>query len=237
MAKERSYIELSALPLDHLNEGMGLPAILDTTKYGPIAEEEKQEVVILKEAFVLLDPKARRVGVVTRSDKDHCTQVGQCSMLLCGNFDRTECTLTPDGTIIYDIKDRLHNYMREISGLFVESRRKSLPSLFFYDKQRNKRYLFLIFELTCDSREMPLCYHLDNRAEDIFIGMRDLGDIKRGVERYNRTPFQIDKALLLGALTQRWYLPFVHGKFSIADKVIDAKLASFTLVKFSLIGI
>lgn len=236
MAKERSYIELPALPLDHLNEGIGLPAILNATKYGPITEEEKQEVIIVKEAFVLLDPKARCVGVVTRSDKDHGTQVGQCSTLLCGNFDRTECTLTPDGTIIYDIKDRLHNYMREISGLFVESHRKVLPSVFFHDKQLNKRYLFLIFELTCDSREMPLCYHLDNRAEDMFIGMRDLVDVKRGLEKYNRTPFQIDKALI-GALSQKRPLPFLTGKFSIAEKVIDAKLASFTLVKFSLIGI
>lgn len=162
MAKERSYIELAELPLDRLGDGLALPTILKATRYGPITEQQKQDVVVLKEAFVLLDPKAKRVGVVTRSDKDHGTKIGQCSTLLCGNFDKSECTLTQDGTIIYDVKDRLHNYMKEISGLFVESRKRSLPTIFFHDRERNKRYLFLIFELTCDSREVPLCCHLDN---------------------------------------------------------------------------
>ena len=236
MPKERSYIELSALPLDHLNDGIGLPAILDATKYGPITEDDKHEVVVLKEAFVLVDTRRHRVGVVTRSDKDHVSQVGDCSILLCGNFDRTECTLTPDGTIIYDVKDRLHNYIREISGLFVESRRKSLPCVFYHDKEKSKRYLFLLFELRCDSREIPLCYHLDNRAEDLFIGMRDLADIKRGVERYNRTPFQIDKALV-GVFPRGGKLHFLRSKFSVIEKIVDAKLASFTLIKFNLIGI
>jgi hypothetical protein len=193
--KERSYIELPDLPLDRLGDGVSLPMVLSTTKYGPIAEPDKRDVIVLKEAFVLVDPKARRVGVFTRSERDHGTKIGQCSVLLCGNFDRDECTVTKDGLIIYDVKDRLHNYVREISGLFVETPRKSVPAVFFHDKDRNKRYLFLLFELTCDSRTLPLCYRLDNRTEDMFIGMRDIDEVRRGVERYNGTPFEVDRAL------------------------------------------
>ncbi|MDD5131305.1 MAG: hypothetical protein PHH44_01460 [bacterium] len=234
MIKLRSYIKIADLPLDRLN-GLTLPVILDVTRYGPISEKQKEDVIVLKEAFVLLDPKARRVGVVTRSDKDHGTKIGQCSTLLCGNFKKNECTLTQDGMIIYDVKARLHNYMKEISGLFIESQKRSIPTIFFHDKERNKRYIFLIFELTCDSRDVPLCCRLDNREEDMFIGMRDLCDVQRGVEKYNYTQFEVDKSVVR-MLSPKERRPLFSGKWSITDKIVEAKLANFTLIKFNLFG-
>lgn len=104
MSKDRSYIELSALPLEQLNTGVKLSTILKETKYGEISETEKKDVIIVKEAFTLLDPKSKKIGVFTRSSDDHSTKIGDCSTLLCGNFDKQECTITKDGTIIYDVK-------------------------------------------------------------------------------------------------------------------------------------
>jgi hypothetical protein len=234
MAKERSYLELSALPLESMTTGMQLSSILNQTKYDIISEEDKRDIIIVKEAFIFLDPKGRRVGAFTRSGQDHGTKIGECSTLLCGNFDRRECTITQDGCIIYDVKDRLHNYVKEISGLFVESKRRQIPTIFYHDKERGKRYVFLIFELVCQSSEMPLCYRLDNRREDLFIGMRDVDDVTRGLEKYNRSPFNVDKACIKSLPKRR---SLFGSKFSLADKLIEAKLASFTLLKFNLIGI
>ncbi len=234
MAKERSFLEISALPIESISTGINLSSILQQTKYGLISEADKRDVIVLKEAFIFLDPKLRRVGVFTRSDQDHGTKIGQCSSLLCGNFDRSECTITQDGSIIYDVKDRLHNYCKEISGLFVESKKKQIPTIYYHDKERNKRYLFLVFELSCSSTDMPLCYRLDNRTEDLFVGMHDIGDVTRGLQRYNRSVFNVDSKCIDSLPKKRMLF---RRSFSIADKVIEAKLASFTLIKFNLIGI
>jgi hypothetical protein len=234
MSKERSFIELSALPLDALTTGMKLSLILEQTKYAVVSEADKREIIIIKEAFVLLDPKRQRVGVFTRSDQDHGTKIGECSTILCGNFDKRECTITKDRTIIYDVKDRLHSYVREISGLFVEVPKSTIPTIYYHDKERGKRYLFLLFELNCSSNEMPLCYRLDNRSEDLFIGMREIREVSRGVEKYNRSSFNVDKALVNILIPKRRLFP---GKFSLAEKLVEAKLASFTLIKFNLLGL
>ena len=234
MPKERSYLEVAALPLDLMATGINLSSILQQTKYGAISEEDKREIIVLKEAFVFLDTKFRRVGVFTRSDQDHGTKIGECSALLCGNFDRRECTIAQDGSIIYDVKDRLHNYVKEISGLFVETKKRQIPTIYYHDKERGKRYLFLIFELSCQSQDVPLCYRLDNRNEDLFIGMRDIADVTRGVQKYNRSAFNVDRACIDSLPKKR---SLFGGKFSLADKLIEAKLASFTLVKFNVIGI
>jgi len=217
-----------------MSTGMNLASILKQTKYGVISEDDKRDLIVLKEAFVFLDPRLRRVGVFTRSDRDHGTKIGDCSTLLCGNFDRRECTITQDGSIIYDIKDRLHNYVKKISGLFVEPTKKQIPTIYYYDKERGKRYLFLIFELSCSSNDMPLYYRLDNRTEDLFIGMREIADVIRGVQKYNRSAFDVDKACVDSLPRKRLLF---RGKFSLADKLIEAKLASFTLLKFNLIGV
>ncbi|MDF1738359.1 MAG: hypothetical protein P1U86_04300 [Verrucomicrobiales bacterium] len=234
MKKERSYLELSGLPLEGLTTGVQLSSILEATSYDQIAEGDKRDLIVIKEAFVFVDRKKKRVGVFTRSDRDHGTKIGQCSTLLCGNFDKSECTITQDGQIIYDVKDRLHNYLSEISGLFIESRTRKVPAIYYHDKERQKRYLFLVFELECSSDDLPLCCDLDNRTGDTFVGLRDIRDVERGVAKYNRSPFHVDNALV-GLLSKK-KRPF-SGKFSVAEKIVDAKLASFTLVKFSLIGI
>ena len=229
--KYRSFIELKDFPMDQLKGQMDLASILEATKYAEISEDEKQEVIILKESFIFLDKKLRRVGVFTRSDKDHGSKIGECSTLLSGNFDKTHCTVTNDGAILYNIKSRLDNYVREISSIFNEPARKKIPTIYFHDRERNKRYIFLIFELSCDSKEMPLCYRLDNRTEDLFIGMRDVADIARGVNKYNRSEFQIDK-FLVRIFSEKAGLPWFNGKFSVIDKLVDLKMADFTLVKF-----
>lgn len=234
MAKERSFLELADLPIESISQGVKLSTILQKTKYGIISEEDKRDLIVVKEAFILVDAPRKRVGVFTRSDRDHGTKIGECSALLCGNFNLTECTLTKDGSIIYDVKDRLHNYVKEISGLFSESRKSFIPTIYYHDKERSKRYLFLIFELSCSSFDMPLWYRLDNRTEDMFIGMRDIADVQRGVQRYNRSAFNVDQACVDSLGPKR---SFFRGKFGLADKLIEAKLASFTLIKFNLFGL
>ncbi len=234
--KERSFVEFGALDVNDFSSGLKLSKVIEATKYDLISEEDKGDIIVLKEAFVFLDPRLRRIGVFTRSDRDHGTKIGQCSTILCGNFDRRECTITNDKSIIYDVKDRLHRYAKEISGLFVESKRSEIPTIYYHDKDRGKRYLFLIFQLSCSARDMPLYYRLENRAEDLFIGMHDLPDVSRGLERYNRSNFDVDKAVVAGIPEKRWFLP---TSFSITEKLFEAKIASpsFTLVKFNVVGI
>jgi hypothetical protein len=83
---------------------------------------------------------------------------------------------------------------------------------------------------------MPLCYNLENRTEDLFIGMHDVPDVTRGLERYNRSDFDVDKAVVSGLPKKRWLMP---SSFSITEKLFEANIASpsFTLVKFSVVGI
>lgn len=84
---------------------------------------------------------------------------------------------------------------------------------------------------------MPLCYNLDNRDEDMFIGMRDIDEVLRGVQKYNRTPFHIDESLVKALLTKKRnpFSRFSGKSFTVVDKIIDANLVNFTLVKISLI--
>ena len=63
MIKQRSYLELNALPFESLGTGIKLPAILNETKYGPVSEDDKRDLIVIKEAFIFTDPSSRRVGV------------------------------------------------------------------------------------------------------------------------------------------------------------------------------
>jgi hypothetical protein len=233
--KYRSFLEVKDLPLAGLTQGsISLASVLKTTKYEELSDDDKRDVIVVKEAFALLDPKQKKVGVFTRSDKDHGTKIGQCSTLLCSNFDVRECTVTNDADIIYDAHDRLHANLKEISGLFTQVKKKSIPAVYYEDTERGKRYLFLLFELTCNFDQLSLCYHLDSRRSDMFIGMRDIKEVSRGLHKFNKSSFDVDKALV-DILKSKG--GFFGGKFSFAEKLIEAKLASFTLVKFQLIGV
>lgn len=234
LRKNRSYLEPNDLPLGDINKGISLSEIIKKTKYDDVSEGEKKDIIVVKEAFSLLDPKRKKIGVFTRSEKDHGTKIGQCSTLLCGNFDNRICTVSQEGDIIYDVNVRLHEHIKEISGLFSTAKQKRLPALFFHDKNKNKRYLFMLFELICDSRQLPLCYHLDDRKGDLFIGMRDIEEVSNGVKRFNKSQFEIDNALV--AILKSKAKPF-GGRFSFAEKLVEAKLASFTLIKFQLFGV
>lgn len=200
-----------------------------------ITEEQKRDVIVIKETFVLFDKNRQKLGVFTRSEDDHGSKIGQCSTLLCSNFERTECTITQDGMIIYDVKDRLHYYLREISGLFRERPQKQIPTIFFHDKKKDKRYLFLSFVLECDFRTLPLAYKLDNRQSDFFIGMRDIDEVVAAFGKFNRSSFEVDE-FVVHNLKRRWFdLPF--GNVSIENvNLIKIDVGDFALAKFSLIG-
>lgn len=235
MAKERSYLEFKDFPLNSLQAPVSLSSVLGVTKYGEISEADKKDVIVLKETFVLYDKRNSKLGVFTRSENDHGTKIGQCSTLLSSNFDRGECTITQDGTIIYDVKDRLHNYLREISGLFHERRQKQIPTIFFHDKKKGKRYLFLTFVLECDSHELPLCYKLDNRQGDMFIGMRDISEVNTAIARYNKSSFEVDKFVVQNL--KRRLFPKLFGGITLENvNLIKIEVGDFSLAKFSLVG-
>jgi hypothetical protein len=230
-------LELQDLPLDQMfQKKLNLSSVLFKTKYDDLSEKDKKDdIIIIKEAFTFLDKKRKSIGVFTRSTKDHSSLVGDCSTLLCGNFDKSQCTIRKDGKIIYNAKNRLHNYVSKISGLFNEVVTKEIPTIYYHNKVTNKKYLYLVFELTCSSDEMPLCYHLDNRKEDLFIGLRNLNDVSRGLKCYNESTFNVDMSIV-DSLSSSIRFPYLK-KFSIIDKIIDAKLSSFTLFKVNLTGL
>ncbi|HEX4666041.1 MAG TPA: hypothetical protein VH207_05530, partial [Chthoniobacterales bacterium] len=66
--KERSFVPLGDLELDDFATGLKLSRVIEATKYDFISEDDKKDLIVLKEAFVFLDPKLRRIGVFTRSD-------------------------------------------------------------------------------------------------------------------------------------------------------------------------
>lgn len=64
----KSYIESEDIPTDGIRDfGSLFPLI----RYGNIKHEEKQEVVVIKESILLRNETGNKVGVLTRSSRDH----------------------------------------------------------------------------------------------------------------------------------------------------------------------
>lgn len=237
LKKEKSFIELKDLPLEELFRGsVSSQSIISKTQLQRVSDDDKRDIIVVKKAFTLLDTKRRMVGVFSRSEKDHTSKVGQCSTLLCGNFDVTSCHITPAGEMIYDSRVRLHEHMGELSNCFDNSKSKAVSIVYFHDEDASKRYIYIIFELCCHAIQLPLYRKLKSRKGDLFLGLRHVGDIKSALSRFNKSPFHVDNKLVetLSSSGTRW--PILSSKFSVAEKLVEVKGASFTLVKFQLIG-
>lgn len=246
LMKEKSFIKLDKFPFDFFNGDIPLSEIISLLEVGAVDEEYKKDIVVVKECFILLDSDKSKIGVFTRSSSDHHTKIGQCSILLSGNFCKSECTITENKEVIYDVNARLHLYMSQISGIMIKGYKgSSIPAVFVHDKTLNKRYIFFLFFISCDSSSMPLCYSIENRRDDVFIGMRDYSDIVSAIKKYNQSDFRVDRAILNVLEPKRQFPSIIKKKIHLPKgkrtksllltPEIGIRIAEINIVKLSII--
>lgn len=230
----KSYIEPKDLPTD----GFGnLSSMLETIKYGELSHEEKPEVIVIKETFLLRNKKGNKVGVVTRSSKDHRSTVGDCSVLLHGDFIRDECSADNRGKLHYDVNDRLHEHFGSMSSLFRPAQSEKSLLIHYVNPYNNRRYIFLVFEMMCEEYPPPMYIKLKTRIDDAFVGFHDIKEVAAGIKKYNKTPIDVDENVFRALKPKRFYqkndTPILNN-IEVKNSLISP---SITLVKINLIGV
>lgn len=68
----------------------------------------------------------------------------------------------------------------------------------------------------------------------MFVGMRDIADVERGLTLYNKTQFEIDKLILSHAQkASTWF----GGSWQIFQNLhVNLTAGSFTLIKINVFG-
>ena len=149
----KSYIE----PSDFSTDGFrNLSSVLKVIKYGDIAEGEKPDVVVIKETFFLRNENGTKIGVFTRSSKDHKATVGDCSVLLHNDFLCEESTVDSRGKVYYDVNDRLHEHIGPFSSSFRPATSDQSLLIHYKNPHNGRRYIFAIFEMICSDFPPPL---------------------------------------------------------------------------------
>lgn len=229
----KSFVEFKDIPTDGFSN---INALLKVMKYGELSHEEKTEVVVVKESFLLRNANGNKVAIFTRSQKDHRSTVGDCSILLHNDFMKEECNIDNSGIIHYDVNDRLHEHLGTYSSIFAPVKAKNSLLLHYINPYNQRKYVFIIFEMICNDYPPPMYLKLKSRLEDSFIGMHDTRDAKVGIKKYNKTPIDIDENVAKLIRPNR----LLRSKEkSILN--VDFKPAlispSLTLVKVNLIGL
>jgi hypothetical protein len=229
----KSFIEYKDIPTDGF---VDMPAVLKSMKYGQLAQTEKPEVVVIKESFLLRNQKGNKVVIFTRSQKDHSSTVGDCSILLHGDFIKEESQIDNNGIIHYDVNDRLHEHLGSFSSIFSPAKTKKSTLVHYHNPYNNRKYIFIIFEMVCNDYPPPMFLKLKTRLEDAFIGMHDIKDAATGIRKYNKTPIDVDENVI--KLVKPNGLLYGKDK-SILNLDIKSSLINpnLTLFKVNLIGV
>jgi hypothetical protein len=229
----KSYIEPKDLPTDGFSN---LSSALKVIQYGDIDHESKPDVIVVKESFFLRNKDGTKIGVFTRSSKDHKATLGDCRVLLNNDFMREEATVDNFGRVSYDVSDRLHEHLGSYSSLFRPAKTNDSVLVHFKNPNNGRRYLFAVFEMICVDFPPPLYLRLKTRIEDAFVGVHDIEDVAAGIEKYNQSTIDIDKNLIRLVKPKRF---FQNANSSIFRAEIKNSLVSpnLTLLKVNLIGI
>jgi hypothetical protein len=227
----KSYIE----PKDLRTDGYAnISSMLKTIKYGELSQDEKPEVIVIKETFLLRNKMGNRLGVVTRSSKDHKSTVGDCSVLLHSDFIRDECSADNRGRLYYDVNDRLHEHFGSMSSLFRPAQSDKSLLIHYLNPRNKRRYIFVVFEMVCDDYPPPMFIKLKTRMDDAFVGFHDLKEVAVGIKKYNKTPIDVDENVFRVLKPKR----FFQNKDSSILKGIEIKNSlispSITLVTLQL---
>ena len=230
---QKSYIEFKDIPTDGF---ANIPAVLNAMKFGELSQSEKTEVVVVKESFLLRNQKGNKVAIFTRSQKDHSSTVGDCSILLHSDFIKEESQIDNNGIVHYDVNDRLHEHLGSYSSVFSPAKTKNSTLVHYNNPYNHRKYIFIIFEMVCNDYPPPMFLKLKTRLEDSFIGMHDIKDASIGIKKYNKTPIDVDENVV--KLVKPKGLIFNKNK-SILNLDMKNSLVNpnLTLFKVNLVGI
>lgn len=229
----KSYIELRDLPTDGFSN---LSSALKVIQYGDLAQGDKPDVIVIKESFFLRNQQGTKIGVFTRSSKDHKATLGDCRVLVNNDFMREEASVDNRGTVCYDVNDRLHEHFGPYSSLFRPAESSDSILIHFKNPSNGRKYIFAVFEMVCVDFPPPLFIKLKTRMEDAFVGFHEVKDVAAGIRKYNQTSIEVDESLIRLVKPRKF---FQKPNASVFRAEIKNSLVSpnLTLFKVNLLGI
>ncbi len=184
----------------------------------------------------LRNENGSKIGVFTRSERDHRSTVGDCSILLHNDFIKDECSVNNLSRVNYDVNDRLHEHFGAYSASFKPATTNESLLVHYTNPYTKKRYIYVVFEMICTDYPPPMFLKLRTRMEDAFIGMQDVKDVTIGLRKYNKTPIEVDTKIA-GLIKPKWLLS--NKNRSVLNVEIKSQLnaVNLTLLKVNVVGI
>lgn len=229
----KSYIEPQDLPTDGLKS---LPAVMDVIRYGNINHDEKPEVIVVKESFFLRDKSGSRVGVFTRSAKDHSATVGDCRVLVNGDFIKGQATKDNNGNVLYNTSSRLGEHLGPFSSQFTPVNSSNSLLVHFTNPTNNRKYVFIVFEMVCTDFPPPLHVPLETRTADAFVGLHDRKVVKAGIKRFNKSTTEVDE-MLIHAMKPRFLNRSINSTIFRGEMKNSILSNNLTVFKINLVGV
>lgn len=229
----KSYIEPKDIPIDGLKT---LSSALKIIKYGEVSHSEKPEVIVVKESFLLRDKYGQRIGVFTRSPEDHKATLGDCRILVNGDFISSEARRDNYGKVSYAVSARLKEHLGAYSSQFRPVSAGNSVLLDFKNPTNDRRYVFIVFEMVCEDFPPPFHIKLRTRTADAFVGLHDRKTVLMGIKKYNKETTQIDEALIRSMKKGWWQRPTLAPMLTAEGKA-SLFSGNLTIMKVNLFGI
>ena len=229
----KSYVEPGDLPTGGIKDFASLFPLI---KYADVKHDEKREVIIIKESIILRNERGSKIGVLTRSSRDHNCTVGDCSVLLHNDFIKDECRSDNFGKFSYDINDRLHEHFGTFSSSFSPVKSKDSLLIHYENPLNAKKYIFVIFEMICNDYPPPMYLKLKTRVDDAFIGMQDVKDVNIGIRKYNKTPIDVDTKIVDLIKPKRFFNNKDTSVFNFEIKP-TLNTVNLTIIKLNIFGV
>jgi hypothetical protein len=230
---EKSYIEPQDLPTKGLST---LSSALDIIRFGNVAHNEKPDVIVVRESFLLRDKSGSKIGVFTRSPEDHRATVGDCRVLVNGDFMRNQAITDNNGKVCYNTSARLHEHLGPFSSQFRPAKTDDSILIHFINPLNNRKYIFIIFEMICEDFPPPLYIKLNGRRADSFVGLHDRITVNAGIKRYNKSTTEIDETLI-SAMKPKLFGQAISSSIFRGEFKNSLVSNNLTILKFNLIGI
>lgn len=229
----KSYIEPKDLPTNGLST---LSSALDIIRYGNIAHNEKPDVIVVRESFLLRDKSGSKIGVFTRSSKDHQATTGDCRVLVNSDFMLNEAKSDNNRKVFYDTSARLHEHLGPFSSQFRPAKTDDSILIHFTNPNNARKYLFIIFEMICEDFPPPLYIPLKGRKVDSFVGLHDRKIVETGIKRYNKSTTEVDE-VLIRAMKPRMFGRTISSSIFRGEFRTSVISNNLTIFKVNIVGI
>lgn len=230
---KKSFIEINKIAeLDAITPVQ----LMGNICYDYFDESQKPDVFIVKESFILRDKKFKTIGVYTRTNLDHKSKIGDCSIVLSSDFDKSRCQIDGNGKMIYDVSSGLRMHFGLNAALFKPENTHPILISKYVDAKSNKKYINVFFDVVLFDPPAPIAYKLDTRLADHFIGLRTIGEIQNGLKRFNKGEFNIDMKILNLIKGRRGIFRNIWNKISGNEIDISAVKSEIAIIKINVIG-